>query len=67
MQIKSFGSVTIQFTAEQDQANTPITVQNFMDYVGKNWYDGLVYHRVIPGFMVQGGGYNADYVEKNKH
>ena len=34
----------------------PITVQNFVDLIQRNFYDGLIFHRVIPGFMIQGGG-----------
>lgn len=43
-----------------DDANAPITVANFVDYAKSGHYDGLVFHRVIPGFMIQGGGMNAD-------
>lgn len=35
----------------------PVTTQNFLDYVNSGFYDGLIFHRVIPGFMVQGGGF----------
>lgn len=42
----------------------PKTVANFLAYVDNRQYDNLVFHRVIPGFMIQGGGYNAKMVEK---
>lgn len=42
----------------------PITVENFVKLVNENFYDGLIFHRVIPGFMIQGGGYTADMQEK---
>ena len=43
------------FTAELYPEIAPITVKNFTDLVNKGFYDGLIFHRVIPGFMVQGG------------
>jgi len=42
----------------EDQA--PVTVKNFLDYAQKGYYDGTIFHRVIPGFMVQGGGFDAE-------
>jgi peptidyl-prolyl cis-trans isomerase A (cyclophilin A) len=42
----------------------PKTVENFLRYVKDKYYDGTIFHRVIPNFMVQGGGYDARYVEK---
>src|SRR5438876_856915 len=42
----------------------PKTVENFLAYVQANHYDGTQFHRVIPGFMIQGGGYTADFKEK---
>jgi cyclophilin family peptidyl-prolyl cis-trans isomerase len=42
----------------------PKTVANFLDYVKAGHYDGTQFHRVIPGFMVQGGGYTAEFREK---
>ncbi len=49
---------------ELDSVRAPITVYNFLKYVESGHYDGTIFHRVIPGFMVQGGGYAADYSEK---
>ncbi len=42
----------------------PKTVENFLQYVADGHFKGTVFHRVIPGFMVQGGGFNADFVQK---
>lgn len=42
----------------------PKTVENFLSYVKSGHYDGTVFHRVIPGFMIQGGGFTADMKEK---
>jgi peptidyl-prolyl cis-trans isomerase A (cyclophilin A) len=49
-----------QITVELDRAKAPITVENFLKYVDDGYYDGLVFHRVIQGFMIQGGGMTAD-------
>ena len=50
--------------AELHADKAPKTVANFVQYVNDKHYDGLIFHRVIPGFMVQGGGYDAQYKEK---
>ena len=51
-------------TAELDQANAPISVANFLQYVESSHYSGTVFHRVIPGFMIQGVGFTADMQQK---
>ncbi|RYX90811.1 MAG: peptidylprolyl isomerase [Comamonadaceae bacterium] len=52
------------FTVEVYPDKAPKTVENFLQYVKDKHYDGTIFHRVIPTFMVQGGGYDASYVEK---
>ncbi len=49
---------------ELDAAKAPKTVDNFLTYVRDKYYDGLIFHRVIPGFMAQGGGVTIDYRPK---
>jgi cyclophilin family peptidyl-prolyl cis-trans isomerase len=52
------------FTLELDAEKAPETVANFLQYVDDGFFDGLVFHRVIPGFMIQGGGLDADLEQK---
>jgi peptidyl-prolyl cis-trans isomerase A (cyclophilin A)/peptidyl-prolyl cis-trans isomerase B (cyclophilin B) len=49
---------------ELDPAAAPKTVENFLAYVKAKHYDGTQFHRVIPGFMIQGGGFTADFKQK---
>ena len=49
---------------ELDDEKAPRTVQNFLEYVRKGHYDGTIFHRVIKGFMLQGGGFDADMQQK---
>jgi peptidyl-prolyl cis-trans isomerase B (cyclophilin B) len=51
-------------TLELDAANAPLTVENFLRYVRAGHYDGTVFHRVIPGFMIQGGGFEPGMRQK---
>ena len=47
-----------------DAAKAPATVENFLAYVDAGHYDGTLFHRVIPGFMIQGGGFDRDFHQK---
>ena len=49
---------------ELDAKNAPITVANFLEYVKSGHYDGTIFHRVIPGFVIQGGGLQSGMTEK---
>jgi cyclophilin family peptidyl-prolyl cis-trans isomerase len=49
---------------ELDPAKAPKSVENFLNYVRSGFYDGTIFHRVIPGFMAQGGGFTKDYQQK---
>ena len=51
-------------TAELWQDRTPGTVKNFLKYTDKKFYDGTIFHRVIPNFMIQGGGFTPDMKQK---
>ncbi len=56
---------TIKIELFQDKA--PITVKNFLQYVEDKHYDGLIFHRVIPTFMIQGGGFQPGMKERKTH
>ena len=49
---------------ELDEQKAPVTVKNFLSYVNDKYYDGTIFHRVIPNFMIQGGGMDKDMKEK---
>jgi peptidyl-prolyl cis-trans isomerase B (cyclophilin B) len=50
---------------ELDEAKAPISSKNFLEYVDAGHYDGTIFHRVIPGFMVQGGGFEPGMRQKS--
>ena len=56
----SMGDIVVQL----EPAKAPKTVENFLQYVKDKHYDGTIFHRVIDGFMVQGGGFTADMAQK---
>ena len=59
----NFGTIVL----ELDDAKAPISVANFLSYVDEGFYNQTVLHRVIPKFMVQGGGYSTDLKKKTGH
>ena len=59
----SLGDIVI----ELNEAAAPVTVKNFVTYVEEGFFDGTIFHRVINGFMIQGGGFTADMRKKQTH
>jgi cyclophilin family peptidyl-prolyl cis-trans isomerase len=53
------------FKIELDEKNAPITTKNFLDYVNSGFFNGTIFHRVINGFMIQGGGFTPDMEQKD--
>jgi cyclophilin family peptidyl-prolyl cis-trans isomerase len=66
IQVK-FETTQGEFVLQLDKAKAPVTVANFLTYVKEGFYDGTIFHRVIPGFMAQGGGMTADMKQKTTH
>ena len=58
--LTNFGEITL----ELDASSAPITVANFLQYVDSGFYNGTIFHRVIDGFMIQGGGFNDKMQQK---
>ena len=56
-----------EFTVELFEKEAPETCANFLRYVDEGHYDGTLFHRVIPGFMIQGGGFAAGLEQKDTH
>lgn len=59
----NMGSIEVELLPEK----APITVRNFLTYVREGHYNGLIFHRVIRGFMIQGGGYDSTFRERATH
>ena len=57
----NFGDITLELNAEK----APITVANFLQYVESGFYDGVIFHRVIKDFMIQGGGFEPSMKQKS--
>ena len=60
LHIANFGVVTV----ELDQEKAPLSVENFLGYVASGHYDNTIFHRIIPGFMIQGGGMEPGMAQK---
>ena len=59
----SFGKIEI----ELNPVKAPVSTKNFLRYVDEGFYNNTIFHRVIPGFMVQGGGFTAQMTQKQTH
>lgn len=59
--LTNFGEITLELNAEK----APITVANFLQYVDSGFYNGTIFHRVINGFMIQGGGFDGKMQQKS--
>ena len=61
--VTSMGDIVVELNEEA----APVTVKNFLRYVEEGFFDGTILHRVIPNFMIQGGGFAADMVQKRTY
>ena len=59
--VRDFGEITAELYPDK----APKTVENFLKLVDEGFFSGLIFHRVICGFMIQGGGYNEDFQQKH--
>ena len=58
--VTSMGNIEIKLATKE----APVTTENFLSYVEDDYFDGTIFHRVIPGFMIQGGGFTPDGTQK---
>ena len=56
-----------RFTVELYEKEAPVTVANFLKYIDEGFFDGTTFHRIVPGFVIQGGGFTADMSQKRTH
>ena len=59
----SLGTIIVQLNSEK----APVSSANFLTYVNEGFYNGTIFHRVIKGFMAQGGGFDASFAQKKTH
>ena len=55
------------FTIELYEDKAPVSAENFLKYVDEGFFDGTVFHRIVPGFVIQGGGFTEDMTQKKNH
>jgi peptidyl-prolyl cis-trans isomerase A (cyclophilin A) len=56
-----------EFTVELFEKEAPVTVANFLKYIEDGFFDGTIFHRIVPGFVIQGGGFTEDMSQKRTH
>ena len=59
--VRDFGTMTAELYPDK----APATVENVLKLIDEDFFSGLIFHRVISGFMIQGGGYNEDFAQKH--
>jgi cyclophilin family peptidyl-prolyl cis-trans isomerase len=55
------------FTVELLEKEAPLSAANFLRYIGDEFFDGTIFHRIVPGFVIQGGGFTEDMTQKRTH
>jgi peptidyl-prolyl cis-trans isomerase A (cyclophilin A) len=55
------------FTIEFHEKEAPLSVANFLRYIDEGFFDGSIFHRIVPGFVIQGGGFTEDMTQKRTH
>jgi peptidyl-prolyl cis-trans isomerase A (cyclophilin A) len=55
------------FTVELFEKDAPLSVANFLHYIDDGFFDGTIFHRIVPGFVIQGGGFTEDMNQKTTH
>jgi len=55
------------FTIELYEDKAPVSAENFLKYIDEGFFDGTVFHRIVPGFVIQGGGFTEDMSQKKNH
>ena len=55
------------FTIEFFEKDAPLSVANFLRYIDEGFFDGTIFHRIVPGFVIQGGGFTEDMTQKKNH
>jgi cyclophilin family peptidyl-prolyl cis-trans isomerase len=64
MNMIRFETTLGEFTVELFEKEAPVTVANFLKYIDEGFFDGTIFHRIVPGFVIQGGGFTEDMSQK---
>jgi peptidyl-prolyl cis-trans isomerase A (cyclophilin A) len=62
-----FDTTLGSFTVELHEKEAPVSVANFLKYIDEGFFDGTTFHRIVPGFVIQGGGFTEDMSQKRTH
>jgi peptidyl-prolyl cis-trans isomerase A (cyclophilin A) len=67
MNMIRFETTLGEFTIELFEKEAPVTAANFLKYIDDGFFDGTIFHRIVPGFVIQGGGFTEDMSQKSTH